>query len=210
MKENFEIEFTEQNAEKAKTKFGGQPDWLTTIEWPLSNETGEPMRFICQIDLRQIGFDNLEAKFAYLFMTDEEEYVDGTWEPDGGENAIILQPGHNPMKTREVKDGPTLYAMVERANYAKLVPQAFECGVNLIPSLDKENTGDDLEVINKFRGEPVFLQGEEYPSDDKAWQLLIQLDSANVPFSINFGDAGVGYGFLSPDGKTAKFLWQCS
>src|SRR5689334_19521732 len=102
MKKNFEIEFADRKGEKGRTKFDGQPDWVAKPELPTSKETGEPMRFICQIDLPEIGLDNLEAKFAYLFMTDGEEYVDGTWEPDGGENAIILQPGHNAMKTREV------------------------------------------------------------------------------------------------------------
>jgi len=29
-----------------------------------------------------------------------------------------------------------------------------------------------------------------------------------VPFEVNFGDAGVGYAFLSEDGTTSKFLWQ--
>lgn len=209
MKKNFEIEFADRKGEKGRTKFGGQPDWLTKQEWPISEETGEPMRFICQIDLPEIGLENLEAKFAYLFMTDGEEYVDGTWEPDGGENAIILQPGHNAMKTREVSDGPTLYTMVEQPDRPKLVPQPFECAVNLTPSIDKEALEDELEIINKFGGAPVFLQYDEYPYDDKTWELLIQLDSANVPFNINFGDAGVGYGFISPDGTKAKFLWQC-
>jgi len=211
VKNNFEIAFTESKAEKGTTKFGGQPDWFTKNEWPVSLETGKPMQFICQIDLREIGLDNLEAKFAYLFMTDdEEEYVDGTWEPDGGENAIILQPGHNTMGTRDVNDGPTLYTMVEQASHERLVPQPFECGVNLTPSIDKEVNVDDLEIINKFRGAPVFLQGEEYPSEEDTWELLIQLDSVKVPFYINFGDAGVGYGFISADGRKAKFLWQCA
>jgi len=209
MKKNFEIEFAEEKTQKGKTKFGGQPDWLTKNEWPLSLETGEPMRFICQIDLAEIGYDNHVAKIAYLFMTDGEEFVDGTWEPDGGENAIILQPGHNTVKTREVHDGPTLYVMVEQPDRETLVPQPFEGSVNLIPSVDKETDGD-LEIVNKFRGEPVFLQGNEYPSDDETWELLIQLDSTNVPFYVNFGDAGVGYGFLSRDGRKAKFLWQCT
>jgi uncharacterized protein YwqG len=55
---------------------------------------------------------------------------------------------------------------------------------------------------------PDFLQSDEYP-DANPWNLLPQLDSAQVPFSINFGDAGIGYAFLSSDGQTAKFLWQC-
>jgi hypothetical protein len=40
--------------------------------------------------------------------------------------------------------------------------------------------------------------------------LLLQLDSTKVPFFVNFGDAGIGYLFLSADGQTAKFLWQCA
>ncbi|WP_422747317.1 hypothetical protein [Micromonospora sp. WMMD1219] len=29
---------------------------------------------------------------AYLFLTGGDEYVDGTWEPEDGENAVIVQP----------------------------------------------------------------------------------------------------------------------
>jgi hypothetical protein len=54
----------------------------------------------------------------------------------------------------------------------------------------------------------VFMQGDEIPFD-KGWQLLLQLDSCSVPFSVNFGDAGVGYAFLNGNGDEAKFLWQC-
>jgi uncharacterized protein YwqG len=208
MKKHYEIEFLERKPKKKKTKFGGQPDWFTTPQWPISKETGNPMRFICQIDLKEIGYANDEAEFAYLFMTDEEEYVDGTWEPNGGENAIILQPCANEHVVKNIKQGPTLYRMVKKMFKPKLVPQDFECDVNLKESVDKEIDGDNLEVLNKLGGSPVFIQDEEYPSRD-GWRLLIQLDSTNVPFYINFGDAGVGYGFISDNNKCAKFLWQC-
>ena len=39
---------------------------------------------------------------------------------------------------------------------------------------------------------------------------MVQLDSGKLPFDVNFGDAGVGYAFLSPDGKEGRFLWQCT
>ena len=55
----------------------------------------------------------------------------------------------------------------------------------------------------------MFVQNEEYPGPG-SWRLLLQIDSCKVPFCLNFGDGGVGYIFLSEDGKTAKFLWQCS
>jgi uncharacterized protein YwqG len=204
---SFEIEFRREKAEKGKTKFGGQPDWLAKPEWPISKTTGRPMRFICQINLPDSGL-NIEAKLAYLFMTDEEEYVDGTWEPDGGENAIILQPGDNEIKTEAHVTGQTLYEMVEVPGKDRLVPKDFECAVGLIELRETRTQPDDSEFKNKIGGQPDFLQGEEYPSQEK-WDLLFQLDSASVPFHINFGDAGVGYGFISDDKKRAKFLWQC-
>ena len=204
---SYEIIFKEVTIEQSKSKFGGQPDWLTRPEWPISNETGKPMRFICQINLSEIGFDNFDAKYAYLFMTDEKEYVDGTWEPDGGENAIILQPGENKIRTEKIVDGPSLYKMIESPSSSQLVPKDFKSSIELKKTIEKEST-DNLDIINKLNGAPVFLQDEEYPSDEK-WNLLIQLDSANVPFYVNFGDAGVGYGFISEDGEKAKFLWQC-
>ena len=204
---SFEIEFRKEKAEKGKTKFGGQPDWLTSPEWPTSKTTGGPMRFICQINLPAIGL-NTDAQLAYLFMTDEEEYVDGTWEPDGGENAIVLQPGDNKFKTEAHVTGPTLYDMVAVPGKDRLVAKDFECSVRLIELSETKAQTDESEFRNKIGGQPDLLQGEEYPSQEK-WDLLIQLDSASVPFSINFGDAGVGYGFISEDKKRAKFLWQC-
>ena len=206
---SFEIEFKKGLADKGKTKFGGQPDWVTTPEWPVSKTTGHPMRFVCQINLRDIGLNDTEAELAYLFMTDEEEYVDGTWEPDGGENAIVLQPGDNKFKTEKHVTGPTLYNMVEVPGNERLIPKDFACSVGLTELPDNDTEADETEFKNKIGGQPNFLQGEEFPSDEK-WHLLLQLDSASVPFSINFGDAGVGYGFISDDKKRAKFLWQCS
>ena len=61
---------------------------------------------------------------------------------------------------------------------------------------------------NKIGGTPLFLQHTEFPGDGD-WRLLVQLDSATVPFEINFGDMGWGYGFLSAEGTTGKFLFQC-
>jgi hypothetical protein len=61
---------------------------------------------------------------------------------------------------------------------------------------------------NKIGGTPVFMQGDEFPFGG-ASRLLLQLDSCTVPFSINFGDARVGYAFLNASGDQAKFLWQC-
>jgi len=110
MKHNtfYQITFLNSKPNTKKTKFGGQPDWITHPEWPISATTGNPMRFICQIELQKVGYGKKDAKFAYLFMTDEDEYVDGTWEADSGENAIILQPGTTQLPTIDLINGPTL------------------------------------------------------------------------------------------------------
>jgi uncharacterized protein YwqG len=206
------------------TKFGGQPVWIAEPEWPLSRETGKPMQFICQIALEELGFTT-QAKMAYLFMTDDAdgEFVDGTYEPDGGENAVILQPGSTKLPTSDLCEGPSLYRMVEKPGMERLQPEACEFRVELLPVDDidfvpeterwkmseedaKAATGKLDE--NKIGGSPVFMQGDEFPFDG-GWQLLLQLDSCSVPFSINFGDAGIGYAFLNETGDEGKFLWQC-
>ena len=61
---------------------------------------------------------------------------------------------------------------------------------------------------NKLGGTPGFIQFPEFPKGG-SWRLLLQLDSTTVPFFVNFGDGGVGYAFISEDGRRGKFLWQC-
>ena len=221
------VEFveTKDQISDSVTKFGGQPVWIDKPAWPLSRETGNQMRFIGQIELRsEYGF-NTPAKMAYLFMTEEEdgEFVDGTYEPDGGENAVILQPGLASIPTTAKAEGPTLFKMVSAEGQDRLQEQACEFkaaltdaeDIKFVPEAErikmpKEKaeaaTGNFEEC--KVGGSPAFMQGDEFPFE-KACQLLLQLDSCSVPFSINFGDAGVGYAFLNEDGTQAKFLWQC-
>lgn len=209
---------------KPVTKFGGQPVWIAGPAWPLSRETGKPMQFIGQVALNhEFGFTT-PARMAYLFMTgDDDGFVDGTYDPDGGENAVILQPGTTTLPTSAVSDGPSLYRMVHQPGNDRLQPKPCEFSVELVEAEDvdfvqeenrwkmsEEEAASETGKLNenKVGGTPVFMQGDEFPFDD-GWQFLLQLDSCNLPFEINFGDAGVGYAFLNSDGSKAKFLWQC-
>lgn len=99
------------------TKFGGQPVWLGEPQWPLSRATGHPMRFICQIALDPDLFGAIPGRMAYVFMTDEERHVKGTWEPEGGENAVIIQPGTPAVPTAPLATGP-------RSSAARMIPRA--------------------------------------------------------------------------------------
>lgn len=194
------------------TKFGGQPTWLAGAEWPMSRSTGEPMRFICQIAIDPDLFDNLGGRMAYLFISDGLTFVEDTWDPEGGENAVIIQPGASLLPTQPLQTGPSLYKMVDDSSTNRRNPLACECDVILQPeedreALDGEESAAGAEIANKIGGSPAFLQSPEWPSGGP-WRLLLQLDSANVPFWVNFGDAGVGYAFIAEDGQTGKFLWQ--
>ncbi|GER89710.1 hypothetical protein KDW_38720 [Dictyobacter vulcani] len=160
---------------------------------------------------------------AYLFLTDDEEiFVDNTFDPEGGENAVIIQPGICEIPTQPLATGPTLYKMVNAPSGMTLIPVSCEFTVAVSPGEDpdvivedehahatdeawKAFTAQGEEI--KIGGTPAFVQGPEFPEGTN-WQLLLQLDSANLPFYVNFGDAGVGYAFLSEDGTRGKFLWQ--
>ncbi len=203
------------------TKFGGQPAWLAEPQWPRSRKTGNPMQFIGQVAIDPELFGPAPAQMAYLFMTDGD--VDCTWEADGGENAVILQPGPVNVPTRPLATGPSLYRKVRKFLTKRLVPEPCEFAVSLTPGEDPDFVDESewakrddsqekcyLTAIdgNKIGGTPMFIQNAEFPGPG-LWRLLLQLDSATVPFSINFGDVGVGYAFLSADGQEGKFLWQC-
>jgi uncharacterized protein YwqG len=207
------------------TKFGGQPVWIGEPQWPLSRETGNPMRFVCQIALDADLFPNMAARMAYFFMTEEEsdEFVDGTYDPDGGENAVVLQPGVPLVPTAPLGAGPTLFRMVPKPGEPMLQSEACELRVLTTEGTDPEFVSED-ELFklppdqsaalrgkvneNKIAGTPVFLQCDQFPFDDGC-RLLFQLDACSVPFYVNFGDSGVGYAFLNAEGDEAKFLWQC-
>lgn len=208
------------------TKFGGQPVWIVEPQWPHSLQTGNPMRFICQIALDESIFPGEPGKMAYIFMTDEEEYVDGTWETDGGENAVIIQPGLIPgnIKTSASSVGPTLYQMAEVPGKSRLIERTCEFGVTCTALDDPDFQPADIRRAwgdgefekyaaaldgNKVGGTPIFLQGDEFPEGDD-WRLLLQLDSTRVPFYVNFGDAGIAYAFINTKGTSGKLLWQCA
>ena len=221
------IAFLEDHpSDGSATKFGGQPDWIDEPQWPHSKTSGNPMRFICQVALDRNVFADAKGKMAYIFITDEDEYVDGTWEPDGGENCVVIQPCNTPLavRTSDQPTGPTLYTMCSVTGKSRLVPIAREYGVKLTLAEDTafqpssvRQTWDDQKFDeyaasldgNKIGGTPIFLQNDEFP-DEEPWQLLLQLDSTQVPFSVNFGDSGVAYAFINAEGTIGKLLWQCA
>ena len=182
------------------------------------------MRFICQIELTEDLFPESTGKVAYVFMTDEEEYVEGTWEPFGGENAVIIQPsGKIDIPCEALPAGPTLQSYVRVDGQHQLRAQDVEFGLSFADGDDPEfvsmwdridaSAEESEEYISslegsKIGGTPGFIQGDEFPDKVHNWHLLLQLDSRDLPFFQNFGDGGVAYAFITSDGTEGRFLWQ--
>ncbi len=217
-------------------KFGGQPVWLDTPQWPLSRIHDIPMQFICQIPLYPELFGDQPAQIAYLFMTDsldvpfDAEFPDA-FEPDGGENAVILQPGlvwDGPSQS--LAEGPSLYrrhgwgmtaderAFVEFAVDLQLGDDPDASAWDDVDPDDEVrwNTYFDALTEDKIGGTPVPTinsnpQWEIDVVEGGPWRLVLQLNTkgedVNDPFWLNLASDGVGYVFLSGDGQTAKFLW---
>ncbi|WP_017596492.1 YwqG family protein [Nocardiopsis potens] len=189
------------------TKLGGQPVWLEEPAWPLSAETGGPMRFIGQFRL-----PGEQVRLGYLFMTEEDDgWMDGTYFPDGGENAFIVQPGGRLAEFYRVAaeaTGPT---------------HGPDHRVALSPHTPEPPDPDDVAVLeslggvaeptygldSRIGGRPRWLQLDESPQEEGDWAFAVQLDSCGLPFPVNFGDAGVGYCFFEEKTGEGRFSWQC-
>lgn len=210
---------------EAVTKFGGQPVWIGQPQWPVSRELGKPMQFICQIWIDPALFGACPAQMAYVFITDDSDSqgLCETWDPNGGENAVILQPGHTTAATQPLTEGPSLYRMVSKLFKKKRVEKPCEYAVKLKDDVDPDFIPEDelMEMEegtweayyskiqdNKIGGTPCFVQNAEFPFLEES-KLLLQINPATTPFWINFGDCGIGHVFMNKDGTEAKFGWQC-
>jgi len=208
--------------ESTAARFGGEPFGLPLPLWPVSRRMNEPMQFICQIPLQGELFPEAADAVAYLFMTSGSDGEE-TWAPDSGENALVLVPREDLTNSVTVGDAPRLCRMVKKPFSKRLSPETCTYSAHLtfcddpefIPAAELMGMPDEhIRVYqrtlggNKLGGTPGFLQSDELPIPEP-WYLLMQLDSARVPFWINFGDAGVGYAFINRAGTEGKFLWQC-
>jgi hypothetical protein len=190
------------------TRLGGLPHWLEEPQWPVDPYENELAPFMGQ-------FRNGD-RMVYLFAIGFS-----------GEHATVVQPGGQvteSFETRAAATGPTeldlahLLRVEEEVDFShverELEPVEGEDEDDrevrleeLLEERQKDAAGS--RRMNQLGGPdvvPVWLQGEDLPGE--GWHLVAQLDSCQLPFEVNFGDNGVGYLFLSPDGKNAEFFFQ--
>jgi hypothetical protein len=134
------------------TKFGGQPVWIDEPQWPLGRQTGEKMQFVCQVALDADLFRVPSGMMAYVFRAGgaEGEYVDGTWDPEAGENAVIVQastevPYDGHVEAVPSATGPTLYRFEEKPG-GRLKVVSCEYAVELTPGEDEEPVSEEEQA----------------------------------------------------------------
>ncbi len=202
------------------TKFGGQPVWLAGPQWPISAAWDRPMRFVGQIELGPVIGAAGDGKVAYVFVTHadhEEHFFDpDIIDPDGGENAVIVQPGGGYAgPVRPLRTGPGLYGVDgSEVEFTVDLRPADEPDsmtdeeLDSLPSADRDRC---IELMDgdKIGGTPLFFQGDEWP-EGGPWRLLLQLDSNWVPFHLNLGSSPRLFAFVSEDGAQGRLLVQDS
>jgi len=179
------------------------------------------MMFIGQVALATDVFGNVAGDMVYLFITDDCTGTLPTWDPDGGENAVIVQPGPNDLPVTRLLEGPSLELETSPIFSLRSRGKPFEYGVDLTFGEDPEPVSETVFrtwdaasqqsyskslLGTKVGGTPAWVQGEEYPGREFR-KLVLQLE-ADHPVPLAFGDAGVGFIFIDERGEHAKFVWQ--
>ncbi|GAA3394590.1 hypothetical protein GCM10020369_64600 [Cryptosporangium minutisporangium] len=182
------------------------------------------MTFIGQFPLPGSG-----VAMAYLFLSDE----DGTFDPEGGENAFLIQSGGRvPSFVRgEVRrTGPALWRRgtdwferqpVELRLDLKAPDEAAVAAFDrqvvfrdaALSGVPMEETDlPDVDCRSYVGGEPLFWQPWIPPEVGASWRFFLQLDGAEGcgedAFALNFG-GGTGYAFVSQDQREGRFCWDC-
>ncbi|GAA3198387.1 hypothetical protein ACFO1B_01960 [Dactylosporangium siamense] len=208
-------------------KLGGRPFWLDEPLWPVSAESGLPMTFVGQFPL-----PGPAPRMSYLFITQDDASMAPTFEPEAGENALLVQPGGRvPAFVTGLRQptGPSLWR--RGATWTDRVP--VELHVDARPftgaslslyhrEIDTQeaalrgDTADDGSGNGLLRrsyagGKPLFWQPWTTVIDP-AWQFFFQLDGAEGcdedAYALNFG-GGTGYALLSEDQREGRFFWDC-
>lgn len=223
-KSNLKFEQVKEPISECVSKFGGQPNWISEPEWPLDSLENEKMLFIGQIELDDNLFGDTTGKMAYLFISSDEE-GQGSWEPDGGLNAVIIQPGNNKINTVPDATGPICPAndypvgcevdqegLIEfKVEYDFLSEPEYLNEAQIGALIDEDEDAYDKYAekmeISKIGGSPFFIQSEEIPIQGE-WKFLCQLHEEFLPVWVNFG-TGVAYVFIDEKGTYGKLLWQC-
>lgn len=208
-------------------KLGGQPVWLERPCWPWSSNPSVPMMFVGQFP---VPGDSL--RIAYLFITDDPDATAETYDPESGENALLVQPGGRVpdfLATTGDSTGPSLWRHGARwdehvpvellIEMSPLDPAEERALENEIARQEAERAGVLPESAHDSASPPLSYVGgkphcwQPQTGMPAPWRFFFQLDGSegwddDEPYALNFG-GGTGYAYLSQDEREGRFLWDC-
>jgi hypothetical protein len=203
-----------------ETKFGGDPVWIDGPQWPLGRLHGNPMQFLTQVAVDPHIFPNAAARMAYLFVTNDGDGSEPTWDPDAGENAVILQPGlPSPVPYAPLYTGPTLWTpgtgpedpTWKHLEYAAELtlqsePAFMSHPQRMARSWEEQTQYWEAMAGHKIGGSPLFEWEDWFPFANS--HLLLQLaGDGGTPFFLPFGFSRSGWIIANADITEAKFKW---
>ncbi len=207
-KQSIDLIKVDQPIDELVTKFGGQPVWFHAPQWPISKSTGKPMEFIGQISLKDAPFQSRIGKMAYLFMSQGVE--DCGFTPDGGECAVVVQPGIVNVMTIPQATGPTIQSL-EIQPSGKLRKYHAEYAVHLTKqdetytlSAGPDEFSEAFEEI-KIGGCPTLIVDTVDWKPPVACYLLLQLPPSSTGLSLKVYDEEP-FVFLSVTGDRGWIL----
>ena len=200
------------------TKFGGQPHWLSTPQWPVGRVDNQPMQFIGQIALSKDLFPVAAGKMAYIFADDmasqpaNTDMIDDS--SDWGVGVVIIQPGGiAEVPTIAKATGPEFIDPDTKAKQVYLpdtverkVDPSFISDTKWATMSDADLKKREFTFGDKVGGTPAFIQRDQFPGCGTIDKLLWQ--SVDAPFQQGLLHGGIGYAFVDPMVTTGRYFYQ--
>lgn len=172
------------------TSFGGLPvrEAGSEPEWP---------KCLCGKELQYQGKIRTDIGYEMIFMYDCDEcWGDGTVQVASAENVEFYHPKDASVALRKTEYGAKNVAVAQTDyNDAR-----------------EEWQGRRRDVLGQLYGKPAWIQGDETPKCtccNAKMRFVAQLEEGpDHTTAMNFG-GGCGYLFDCPEGRTAKFIFQC-
>jgi hypothetical protein len=192
------------------TRFGGLPlvPALSQFQWPCCATCNGAMQFLGQITLS----DGDTKRLMLLFMCQNNPGLCDEWEANSGGNHAVVLTITGPMR---LADAPNAGVIQLNTVYGAQVEvhEATDYD-NARLEWEKENPGQQRQVLGQIEGRPSWLQMDESPvCDDCGNGMLFAVQLEEGPdhkTSMNFGGGGCAYVFRCRcNQQSAKFLWQC-
>ena len=184
-----------------QTSFGGLPVKTigTHIDWPICDN--------CQGAMQYLGKVKTDLGLELIFMCSQDTGMCDDWDADGGGNTVLVIDNTNALEHFQPTESENTLRETEYS--AKIIEDQY---LDYAESR-QQWSGKKQEILGQLSGQAEWIQNDETPECDCCQQpmrFIAQLEEGpDHRTSMNFGGAGSAYLFDCPQGKTAKFLWQC-